>query len=112
MTDQQKGPNMPNYVFTYRMPKDYQRSPDAIVAWYAWFEQLGDSVVDRGNPVFTRTHIGAAEHDTLLGGYSLVTADTLDAARDLARSCPAVLNGGGVEIGELTPIPAEPTLAT
>jgi hypothetical protein len=35
-------------------------------------------------------------------GYTLVTADDLDAAVALARGCPFLQHDGGVEVGELT----------
>ena len=36
---------------------------------------------------------------TRLGGYSAVTADGLDGAVALAKGCPALGLGGGIEIG-------------
>ncbi len=37
----------------------------------------------------------------MLGGYTLVTADNLDAAVALTDRCPAPDYGGGVEVGAL-----------
>ena len=95
---------MNTYVFAYRTPKDAEGSPDAMSAWMAWFEQLGSAVVDHGNPIFARTSVGTTNSGTVLGGYSLISAESLDAATALARNCPAVAHGGGVEIGEVTPM--------
>ena len=33
-------------------------------------------------------------------GYSIVQADSLDAATDMARTCPIVTSGGTVEVYE------------
>ena len=44
----------------------------------------------------------AMQSFTELGGYSIVSADDLSAAVAIARSCPALSAGGGVEVGELT----------
>ena len=93
---------MPMYVITNRAPKNYVGSVDTAAAWNAWFEQLGDNLVDRGNPAFVRRQLGNCGADTELGGYTLITADDLDAALGLARDCPMIAAGGGVEIGELT----------
>jgi hypothetical protein len=94
---------MSNYVFVYRAPKDYEGgTSDAFAAWQAWFEQLGASLVDAGNPVFTRQTAGSSTSDTVLGGYSLIAADDLAQAVALAQGCPYVGAGGGVEVGELT----------
>ena len=94
---------MSHYLFTYRVPRDYTAgTADAVAAWDAWFTELGAALVDRGNPVFTATTIGGPDTGTRLGGYSLVTADDLDAAAALAKGCPILPVGGVVEIGELT----------
>jgi hypothetical protein len=94
---------MSTYVLVYRAPQNYTGgSADAMTTWNAWFEQLGTNLVDRGNPVFTSSALGNCGTDTALGGYSLITADDLDAAIALAKGCPFLHDGGGVEVGELT----------
>jgi hypothetical protein len=93
---------MPTYVIVNRAPKGYRPSPEAQQAWTAWFQRLDAALVDRGNPVFSSTTLGATGVETALGGYTLVSADDLEAAVALATSCPALSHGGGVEVGELT----------
>lgn len=93
---------MPTYLITNRVPADYTGSGDIVAAWNAWFEQLGDHLEDRGNPAFTRTTVGNCGTGTVLGGYTLITADNLDEAVELAKGNPFVASGGGVEVGELT----------
>ena len=96
---------MSTYLFAYRAPRDYQPgNRDEMIAWQTWFEELGGALVDAGNPIFSRTTIGAGTSDTDLGGYSLVIADNVDAAMKLAHGCPFMKLGGGVEIGEITPL--------
>jgi hypothetical protein len=43
-----------------------------------------------------------------LGGYSLISAESIDEAVELARNCPFLRLGGGVEVGELTPPRSSP----
>ena len=95
---------MSTFAFIYRTPASSNAAPssETMNAWYAWFASMGDNVVDRGNPVFDRTTLGKSSTDTVLGGYSLIRADDLESAVALAKGCPALSNGGGVEIGELT----------
>jgi len=95
---------MPTYLISNRPPKDYRPSADAMAAWNAWFEGLGEHLVDRGNPVFASRAIGTNADETRLGRYTLITADDLDAAVALAEQCPVVKQGGSVEVGELTMI--------
>ena len=33
-----------------------------------------------------------------MGGYSVVKADSIDAAAELAKGCPVLLTGGNVEV--------------
>lgn len=93
---------MPTYVLAHRAPMDYVGSPEAAAAWNARFQRLGDNLQDRGNPVFKQRSVGHCGADTVLGGYTLLTADNLDAALQLAEACPALKAGGGIEVGELT----------
>jgi YCII-related domain len=97
---------MADYVLFYRAPKGYRGSPEGFTAYDAWFDSLGDHLVDKGNPVFARTATGTTGPDTdaVLGGYSLIRAENLDQAAELAKGCPIVTAGGGVEVGELTPV--------
>jgi hypothetical protein len=93
---------MAEFIFTYRTPADYTLgTPDGVAAWKAWFHGMGPQLRDLGRPVFNRAAVGASADGALLGGYSLVTAENLDAALMLARGCPIVAAGGGVEVGEL-----------
>jgi len=94
---------MTTFLFSYRMPKAFVPGrPDAVAAWAAWFEEMGASVTDPGNPVFERASLGDCGEGTVLGGYSLITADDLDAALALAKGCPALAEGAGVEVGVIT----------
>jgi hypothetical protein len=93
---------MPTYLITNRVPEDFTGSPEAFAAWTAWFEKLGPSLEDRGNPAFARSTLGNCGAGTVLGGYTLITADSLDAAVALAEGHPLITRGGGVEVGELT----------
>ena len=73
-------------------------------AWGAWLGSLGDSVVEIGNPFGAsatvsadRTADGGVSH---AGGYSVVSADSLDAAAANVKGCPILDSGGTVEVYE------------
>jgi hypothetical protein len=62
-------------------------------AWGAWFGQLGDKLVDGGNPFAgggQAVHQGGvmAVQDKPATGYTIVTADSMEAATDMAKGCP------------------------
>jgi hypothetical protein len=96
---------MSTFLFTYRTAENRAApSPEAIAAWGSWLESMGPQLVDRGNPVFERQALGNCETDTRLGGYSLISADNLEEAVALAKGCPALERGGGVEVGALSDV--------
>lgn len=49
---------MPTFVFAYRAPSGYTRTPETAAAWWAWFESMGDQLVDPGKPVVSRAGLG------------------------------------------------------
>jgi hypothetical protein len=99
---------MANYLFTYRVPRDYPAvGPAVAAAWQAFLDGLGPNLVDGGNPVFARKDVASCSEGTVLGGYSIVAAEDLGAAAALAERCPYVRAGGGVEVGEITPLNPE-----
>jgi hypothetical protein len=97
---------MPTFVFTYRKAAGYTRTPQSQTAWLAWFDSMEDQLADRGQPVVAHAVLGNCSPDsTEPGGYTLVRADDLEAATALAKGCPHLERGGGVEVGELGEVP-------
>jgi hypothetical protein len=102
---------MAQYIFSYRSAKGRDPFADRseLPAWAAFLNDvIAPSVVDPGWPVFEpSTVVGEAGESTQIGGYSVVTAENLEAAVAMARSCPTIARGGGVEVGVLAELPAE-----
>jgi hypothetical protein len=106
---------MAKYLFTYRVSKtplrevlaelDETARAERLSAWSDWFESIEASVIERGQPVADAHEIGNCDSETRIGGYSLVTADNLEEAFRMARGCPGLAWGGGVEVGELVELP-------
>jgi hypothetical protein len=49
------------YLLVHRHPHNYAGSPEAAAAWRAWFDKLGDALVDKGNAVLDdRSAVGKA----------------------------------------------------
>jgi hypothetical protein len=105
---------MTTFLYSYRMPVNYTPGrPGAVEAWTTFFEGLGSHLVDPGNPVFESTTLGTCGTDAVrFGGFSLVTADDLETAVTMAKGCPVLEAGGGVEIGVITEIYRDNRLAT
>ena len=103
---------MPKFLFSYRVPTDYQPGAETRQAWEAWFESLGSSRVDTGHGVMSTRALGNLDAGTRLGGYSLVAAGNMEEAAALADRCPALQFGGGVEIGVIPEFTGNPQAST
>ncbi|HEX5613855.1 MAG TPA: YciI family protein [Acidimicrobiia bacterium] len=99
---------MGNYVFAYtggKMAETPAEQEAAMAAWGAWFGVLGAAVVDGGAP-FAMSKVVKGDGSVAdggpsgLSGYSIVTADSLAAAAELAKGCPILADGGSVEVYE------------
>ncbi|HEV2975028.1 MAG TPA: hypothetical protein VGX69_08540 [Solirubrobacteraceae bacterium] len=95
---------MGNYLFAYRgggMADTDEARQAAMAAWGAWFGELGDAIVDPGNPFGPSTSVGSGGTDgSALTGYSVIKSDSLDAAAELAKGCPVLSGGGSVDVYE------------
>jgi len=99
---------MATFLFSYRVPADYVPGrPEGIGAWTSWLASLGASVTDIGKPISESSALGDLGDGTKPGGYSMITAGDLEAALTLAKDCPALREGGGVEVGLLAGLPAD-----
>lgn len=98
---------MAKFVYVYtggQMAETPEAQEQAMQAWGAWFGTLGESVTDMGNPFgqsSTVSSAGIADGGACgAGGYSIVSADSLDDATAMAKDCPVVAGGGAVEVYE------------
>jgi len=104
---------MANFVLLYTgggMAATEAEQAKAMEAWGAWFGKLGDKVVDAGNPFgphAKNVSDGGTVHEGAIGtpatGYSIVKADSLDKAVDLAKACPVLHSGGKITVYEIHP---------
>jgi hypothetical protein len=92
---------MAKFVISYRAPRGYVPGrADDVAAWAAWFGGMGASLADIGTPVREVTQLGDCGASQRLRGYTVVTADDLQAALALAKGCPGLADPGfGVEVG-------------
>ncbi|HJT57180.1 MAG TPA: hypothetical protein VJ761_11845 [Ktedonobacteraceae bacterium] len=105
---------MANFLLLYSggsMPESQAEQAQVMQAWESWFGSLGSNVVDGGNP-FTPAAKSIASNGTvsdgpvgtLASGYSIIKADSLDAAVEAARQCPVLLGGGQITVYETFPV--------
>jgi hypothetical protein len=90
---------MTKYVFSFRVPADYKPDADTPAEWQAWFGGLGSALVDIGNAVTEYASLGEVGGGSRMVAYSVVSAEDMDSALALAKGCPVLRVGGGVEVG-------------
>ena len=100
---------MANYVFAYSggngVSADEAERNAQMAKWGQWFERLGPAIVDGGAPTGSAKTVGTGGSVTeggsrRLSGYSIVSADSLDSAVQLAKGCPVLEVGGAVDVYE------------
>ena len=98
---------MAKYLLAYTgggMGETPEAQQKAMEAWMAWFGALGADLVDQGSPFGPSATVsgeGTTESGTsALTGYTIITADSLPAATDKARTCPVLASGGTIEVYE------------
>ncbi len=108
---------MSKYLYLYRGPatpiEDFtpEQSAEQLRAWGEWMARVGSALVDGGAPFAARTAVGddgSSPTSSDLNGYTIVEADSLDAARALVDGHPFLSEGKGrfsVDIFELAPMP-------
>ncbi|MDQ2739184.1 MAG: hypothetical protein M3Y35_11375 [Actinomycetota bacterium] len=97
---------MANYVFSYRVPSDYVPAAETSGEWQVWFGGMGSALVNVGHAVTDYGSLGeVGGSSSRVIGYSVVSAEDMDSALALAKDCPALRVGGGVEVGPVMEVP-------
>jgi hypothetical protein len=100
---------MANYLLLYSggsMPETPAEQEAVIQAWTAWFGKLGDAVKDGGNPFtggatsISGNAVSDGGVDAMASGYSVIKADSLDAAVEIAKGCPVLEGGARISVYE------------
>ncbi|MFT3912272.1 MAG: YciI family protein [Ferruginibacter sp.] len=110
---------MKDYLFVYR--NDYKSVPPATqeqgqVIMKKWMEWLGGiaaqgKLTNQGNPLGSAGKVVRpnnvvtdgpyTEIKELIGGFSIVKADSFEEAAEMAKGCPILEDGGNVEVRDL-----------
>jgi hypothetical protein len=100
---------MPTYLVTYHGGGGPPTSPEAqaqmMAAFQAWAASVGDNMIDPGAPlgpskVVTSDGVTDGAATGKLGGYTLITAGSLDAAVKAVQDHPFVGRGGALQVSE------------
>ncbi len=77
-----------------------------MAKWKAWVGGLGDAVVNPGTPlgkpkIVSSSGVSDDGGSNPLTGFSIVKADSMDAALEMAKECPFLEVGGTIEVAEV-----------
>jgi hypothetical protein len=109
---------MAKFLFVYRgagehvakmTPEEMQQHLGKWEKWIregmekGWMVDAGDGLTEEGRVVNAKvvTDGPFVESKEVVGGFSIVQADTIDAAAQLAKGCPGLQVGGKVEVRRL-----------
>ena len=99
---------MTKYLIVYfggNPPETPEEGQKHFADYKQWLQSLGDSVVSAANPI-KDTHTIKPDGQSLEGGnsqmsgYTIIQADSMDKALELAASCPFLSIGGHLEVSE------------
>lgn len=104
---------MSQFVISY-IGGDKPASPDEgrahMAKYMAWLKNLGDAAVSPMNPL-GQTHtikpdgVVSEGSDINMSGYTIVEADSIEAAIAIAKDCPFLEVNGTLEVSELIKMP-------
>jgi len=107
---------MATFLFLYTGVGDTMAADDAeraasTKAWGAWFERIGDALVDAGNPftpalktISKHGEVSDASAPVTMTGYSVIKAYSHAIAAEIAKDCPVLQDGGQVLVYETFPV--------
>jgi hypothetical protein len=114
---------MARFMFLYRRDADFQMTPDEMQKvmqkwndWIAegfkkgWMLDGGDGLLPEGRQLNAKKIISDGpfmESKEIVGGYSMIEAETIDDAAELAKGCPIFERGGMVEVRPLAGFPVK-----
>lgn len=101
---------MAQFIFAYhggKKPDSPEEGAKVMEAWKNWMGSMGDALIVPGAPVGMSKTVSAGSISddggaNPLAGYSVVEAASIDAASEMAKGCPMVVDGdGSVEVAEI-----------
>ena len=104
---------MAQYIITYLggdQPSSPEEGKQHFAKYKKWLSSLGDSAVSPANPLKNTSTVNAdgtvtSGSTTSMSGYTIIEADSMETALDIARACPFLEIGGSLEISELKQCP-------
>ena len=100
---------MPTFLITYHggggMPASPEAQQQMLSAFQAWAASTGDSMVDPGAPlgpskVVTSDSVMDGQATSSVGGYTVLSAESIDEAVSLVKNHPFLGRGGTLQVSQ------------
>ncbi len=106
---------MPQYILVYLgsdHPTEPEESKQNFAKYKEWLASLGVSVISPANPFKDTRTVNSdgsvtTGSTTAMSGYTIIEADSMDAALEMAKACPFLDIGGSLEVAELVEMPGQ-----
>jgi len=100
---------MPDYIIAYKggnPPTTKEEGAAHMAKWEKWIVDLGNDAVNPGTPLGKSRIVSASGAstdggDNPMSGFSVVRAENMDAALEIAKACPFLSTGGTLEVAEM-----------
>lgn len=104
---------MAQYVIVYlggNQPATPEEGKQHFAKYMEWLSSLGDAAVSPANPLKDTSTVNpdgtvTSGGTSTMSGYTIVEADSMDAALSIAKACPFLEIGGSLEVSELMQMP-------
>ena len=106
---------MPQFIFTYhggKTPETPEEGQKGMEVWKKWASDLGAALVNPGTPVgvtkvLTKDGVSDDPSPHPIMGFSVVEAESMDAALELLKDCPHMhMFEGTLEVSEMMHMPS------
>lgn len=99
---------MPKFIFAYHGGRKFETKEEGaahMTNWMAWSNGLGEALIDPGMPVSASKTVSSdgvsdGGGSNPISGVSVVQAETMEEALEMAKSCPHVNIGGTIEVAQ------------
>ncbi len=106
---------MSQYLIVYlggEQPSSPEEGQQHFAKYMEWLTSLGDAAVSPANPLKDTNTVKADGSVTdgsssTMSGYTIVEADSMEAALSMAKACPFLDIGGSLEVSELMEMPGQ-----
>ena len=104
---------MAQYLITYigsPRPSSPEEGQQHMAKYRAWLSSLGDAAISPANPIKNTNTVNpdgsvSTGGGSSMTGFTIIEADSDDAALSIAKACPFLEIGGRLEVSELMQMP-------